>query len=210
MSGLSLGRLTPSIFAALVVLLVSIPAWAGPPTDFVKSRSDRLFNIINQPVGSERTKLLKDEIRSLVAYDELAGRALGEHWTQRTDAERKQFIQLLEDLVELNYANRFKQSGKDLVYKVRYTDEKVRASSGQAIVKTEVDYGGEVTPLDYKLVARPGAEPTTGEFIIYDVVFDDISLEETYRDSYVPIITKQGWGELINRMKARLDELKRQ
>ena len=33
---------------------------------------------------------------------------------------------------------------------------------------------------------------------------------ETYRDSYVPIITKQGWGELISRMKARLDELKRQ
>ena len=194
-------RLTTALFTTLLTLLIAIPAFAGPPTDFVKGKSDKLFNIINQPVGKERTAALKGEVRSLVAYEELAKRALGEHWTSRTEPEKKEFISLLEELVELNYANRFQSRGKDLSYKVRYTDEKTRKD--QAIVKTEVDYGKEVTTLDYKLLK------SAETFIIFDVVFDDISLEETYRESYVPIIAKNGWADLIKRMKERLAELKK-
>lgn len=201
-----LHRLTTALLAALLTLAIAIPAFAGPPTDFVKGKSDRLFNIINQPVGKERTESLKTEVRTLVDYNELAGRALGEHWTKRSDAEKQEFIALLEELVEVNYANRFKSHSKELSYKVNYVDEKIREKTGQAIVKTRVDYGKEATSLDYKLLQR-GADTTT--FTIYDIVFDDISLEETYRESYVPIIAKEGWASLIKRMKDRLAELKK-
>lgn len=202
-----LRRLGASFGAALLTLLIAIPAFAGPPTDFVKAKSDKLFNIINQPVGKDRTAALKTEVHTLVDYEELAKRALGQHWEKRTPAEKQEFIGLLEELVELNYANRFKSGSKEASYKVRYTDEKVREKTRQAIVKTMVDYGGESTGLDYKLLQREGAAP--GEFTIYDVVFDDISLEETYRDSYVPIIDKEGWPSLIKRMKDRLAELRK-
>ena len=187
---------------SIALLLMSASyAVAGPPTDFVKKKSERLFEVVNEPVGPARTKALKKEVRALVNYEELAKRALGEHWTARTDAEKKEFIGLLERLVELNYANRFKTSSKERQYTVKYVGEKVRESTGQSIVKTQVTYGEEVFTLDYKLLLRDG------DLTIYDAVFDDISLEETYRESYVPIIKKEGWNSLLKRMKDKLKQL---
>lgn len=192
------------LFTFLLAFLVAVPAFAGPPTDFVKKKSEALFEVVNQPVGPKRTKALKAEARSLVNYEELAKRALGKHWEARSDAEKKSFINLLERLVELNYANRFKAKAKTTKYVVAYTGEKLRESTGQAIVKTKVTYGEEVFTLDYKLLMKKDGDPT-----IYDAVFDDISLEETYRDSYVPIIEKEGWDSLIKRMEAKLKDLEK-
>lgn len=197
------GRLMASLLAFCAVFLLALSAWAGAPTEFVKTKSTELFNIVNQPVGQARTDAMKKEVRALVDYEELAKRALGEHWTKRTDAEKKEFIDLLEQLVELNYANRFKDKSTDKNYNVEYVGEKERKESKQAIVKTAVKYGDEKFTIDYKLVVNGEA------YTIYDVVFDDISLEETYRDSYVPIIDKEGWPSLIKRMKDRLAELRK-
>ncbi len=195
-------RLTGSALA-IGLLLMTVTALAGPPTDFVKAKSGKLFEIVNQDLSPARTKAMKKEVRTLVNYEELATRALGKHWEARSPEEKKEFIGLLEELVELNYANRFnsKKAGQD--YKVNYTDEKMRASTGQAIVKTSIAYDGESFTIDYKMVSKDGKE-----YSIYDVVFDEISLEETYREAYVPIIEKSGWKDLISRMKAKLKELK--
>lgn len=190
------------VLAALTLAITS-PAFAGPPTDFVKNKSAKLVEIINQPVGDARTKAMQGEVRTLVNYDELAKRALGEHWAKRSEAERKEFISLLERLVELNYANRFKEKRSGQDYKVNYTDEKERAETGQAIVKTEISYGKDVFTIDYKLVNVSQA------YTIYDIVFDEVSLEETYREAYVPIIAKEGWASLLKRMKDKLTELER-
>lgn len=189
----------------LLALLIAAPALAGVPTDFVKKKSEKLFEVVNQPVGPSRTAALKAEARTLVNYEELARRALGKHWEARSEAEQKAFIDLLEKLVELNYANRFKSKAKATKYAVDYTGEKVREETGQAIVKTKVTYGAEVFTLDYKLLTPKGGDPT-----IYDAVFDDISLEETYRDSYVPIIEKEGWASLMKRMEDKLASLSKE
>jgi phospholipid transport system substrate-binding protein len=198
--GASLGA--AKILTACVVLLMAVPAFAGPSTDFVKKKSSELFNVVNQPVGKARTAAMKKEVRGLVNYEELASRALGAHWKARSAAEKKKFIGLLEQLVELNYADRFKEKSGDKNYEVKYLGEKVRESTKQAIVKTSVSYGGETFTFDYKLVEGGGG------FTIYDIVFDDISLEETYRESYVPIIDKEGWASLIGRMESKLKELR--
>jgi ABC-type transporter MlaC component len=197
-------RATMPIVALVAFFLLSSSASAGPPTEFVKVKSDALISILNQPVSPKRTASLKTEVRELVAYDELARRSLGDHWTKRNDDERKQFIALLEELVELNYANKFSGESGNLKYVVSYSGEKLRASTGQSIVKTEVDYGSEKILVDYKLLEKKA----NVSYVIYDIVFDDVSLEETYRESYVPIIDKEGWGSLIKRMNAKLDELK--
>jgi phospholipid transport system substrate-binding protein len=193
----------PALLTLLISLLLCMPALAGAPSDFVKKKSERLFDVVNQPIGPARTKALKAEVRTLVSYEELAKRSLGKHWAERSDAEKKEFVDILERLVEFNYADRFKSRSSSKSYKVAYTDEKVREGTGQAIVKTTVTYGDEVFTLDYKLIIKDGNST------IYDAVFDDISLEETYRESYVPIIEKEGWGSLIKRMKDKLAELEK-
>jgi ABC-type transporter MlaC component len=194
-----------SVLALVLMVALAAPAWAGPPTDFVKGKSSKLFEIINSDLGAKRTENMKKEVRTLVDYEELANRALGKHWAARSPEEKKEFIGLLEQLVELNYANRFKDKKSGQNYNIKYTDEKVRASTGQAIVKTAISYGGDSFTLDYKLLKKD----EKSDFIIYDAVFDEISLEETYREAYVPIIEKEGWASLVKRMKDKLAELKK-
>ena len=196
-------RAGTSSAAAIVVLLMTAVAFAGPPTDFVRAKSKQLIDIVNQAPGKARTNALKKEARSLIDYQELAKRALGEHWEARSDKEKKEFIELLESLVELNYADRFKQKSSDANYEVKYLDEKVRKK--MAIVKTQVTYSKDQFTLAYKLLERKSAD---GGFIIFDAVFDDVSLEESYRDAYVPIIEKEGWASLMKRMNDKLKELK--
>jgi ABC-type transporter MlaC component len=70
-------------------------------------------------------------------------------------------------------------------------------------VKTEITYGKDVFTIDYKLVNM------SQTYTIYDIVFDEVSLEETYREAYVPIIAKEGWANLLKRMKDKLTELER-
>lgn len=199
-----LARFGAALSLALAVLMVSAVALAGPPTDFVKGKSVKLLDIANQDPSPKRTKALRAEARALIDYEELAKRSLGKHWEARSADEKKTFITLLESIVELNYSDRFNRKAGEKTFSTKYLGEKTRKN--QAIVKTTIKNGPEVFTVDYKLLARESAE---GGFVIYDVVFDEVSLEETYRDSYVPIIEKEGWPSLIKRMRSKLAELKK-
>lgn len=192
-------RTTLRALVAALVLMIALPALAGPPTDFVKKKSDDLFAIVNQPVGKARTDAMRAEVRKLIDYNQLAQRSLGAEWKKLNPHGQAQFTGLLETIVELNYANRFKEKSAGKDYKPEYSDEKVRGNV--AIVKTKVTYDGETFSIDYK-VNMSTKEPT-----IFDAVFDDVSLEETYRTAYVPLIQKEGWTGMFKRMTDKCKEL---
>ena len=78
-------------------------------------------------------------------------------------------------------------------YAIQYTGEKVRAN--RAIVKSTVRVKDTSKPVDYKLMQKDA------KWVVYDIVIDDIGLEETYREAYVEIIEDEGWTGLISRMK---------
>ncbi len=195
-------KLTSLISAAAVVLSIGLSAslaWATP-TDYVKKRTDDVTKILSKKDSKKRQEQLKDVLQQTIDFRELASRALGQHWTARTPEEQQEFLDLLQELLQANYEGKLsgKTLGKD--YEIKYADEKVRAD--KAIVKTVVVAKEESKPVDVKLVKK-------GEdWSIYDVVIDDISLEETYRDSYVEIIEKEGWTSLIQRMKDKAAEIR--
>lgn len=193
---------TKKLLSALAFTLVSsigAMAWANP-TEYVKKRTDEVTKVLAAKDTPKRQDQLRTILQETIDFRELAARALGEHWTKRTPEEQQQFLDLLQELLQANYEG--KLSGKSLGtdYEIKYGEEKVRGD--KAIVKTTVVAKEEQKPVDYKLVKK-------GEvWSIYDVVIDDISLEETYRDSYVEIIEKEGWPALIQRMKDKAAEVR--
>ena len=174
-------------------------AWATP-TDYVKKRTGDVTKILSKKDSEKRQEELKTVLQETIDFRELASRALGEHWAKRTPEEQQEFLDLLQELLQANYEGKLtgKKLGKD--YEIKYSDEKTRGE--KSIVKTVVVAKEESKPVDYKLVKKGE------EWSIYDVVIDDISLEETYRDSYVDIIEKEGWGSLIQRMKDKAAEIR--
>jgi hypothetical protein len=136
--------------ALLIALLVALaaPAWAGPPTDFVKQQehASSLRSSTRTVGDAKRTE--SDARRGPRAWSTTTSwrpARLGEQWAEAVGPdERKEFIALLERLVELNYANRFQDRealGPETTRSSTRT-RKSRAEAGkQAIVKTVVTYG---------------------------------------------------------------------
>src|SRR5437899_10392871 len=88
--------------AAILLLLVAVPApvSAGPPTDQLRSRVDRVSNVLEDPAfrGEAKAALRRAEIRRIADdifdFGEMAKRSLGRHWEERTAAERNEFVGL--------------------------------------------------------------------------------------------------------------------
>lgn len=191
-------KLITILTAALV--LMSVDVFAGPPTDSVKTTTESVTKLLSGKATKKRSADLRKLIDGAIDFRELASRSLGKHWEARTDAEKQEFLDLLQELIRANYETQLEGRvlGKD--YKIEYLDEKTRDS--RAIVKTTIEVRGEKKPIDYKLNEKAGT------WSVFDVVIDDISLEETYRDSYVEIIEEEGWSSLIQRMKDKVIEVK--
>jgi phospholipid transport system substrate-binding protein len=186
--------------AFVVATLLAAPAFAGPPTDYVKERTEAVTTVLAKEESKKRSKELEKILEATIDFEELASRALGEHWAKRSADEQKEFLDLLQELLQANYEAKLqgRKLGED--FTIDYTDEKIRKD--RAIVKTMVESKGESRPVDYRLVKKDG------KWVIYDVVIDDISLEETYREAYTEIIVEEGWASLIERMKDKVKEVR--
>lgn len=186
--------------ASLLIGLVG-PAWAGEPTEFVKQRTEKVAQTLSKKESKKRVKELDALVQESIDFRELASRSLKGYWEKRTPEEQQEFLTLLQELLQANYEGKLKGKTLDKDYKIEYGDEKTR--DNLAIVRTKVIVKADFKPVAYKLLQR---EDKT--WVVYDIVIDDISLEETYRESYTEIIKDEGWASLIDRMKARAKELR--
>lgn len=189
-----------SLGAFLITGTLALPAFAGTPTEHVKERTEAVTSVLSKKESAKRAKELEKILDATIDFRELASRALGEHWTARTEEEQAQFLSLLQELLQANYETKLQGRTLGEDYEIVYESEKSREE--KAIVKTQIVVKEESRPVDYRLLRKDG------KWVIYDVVIDDISLEETYRESYTEIIKEEGWDSLINRMKERVKEIR--
>src|SRR5499433_3587212 len=135
--------------SVLLVLLAAIIATAGEPTDQIRSSVDEVIKVVqSQPDGPSRREEVRRVANQLFDFEETARRALGQHWQQRTPAEREEFVKLFSDLLEAAYV------GKIDLYqgeKITYVSETVEGD--QATVKTRIaTKQGTDVPVDYRLL----------------------------------------------------------
>ena len=175
---------------------------SGGAERFLKARHDTVLRLLRRPArtptetqrrNGELTRALSD----LLDYDELAKRALATHWETRSERDRRQFVQLLKQLVERSYQHNLRST---LDYSVRYLGES--ADPGGVIVRTtarsRTNRRAPEVSIDYAM-RRVGAG-----WKVYDVTTDGTSLVRNYRSQFNRIITRESWAELIRRMQSRL------
>ena len=185
--------------ALVTVATLAFPAWAGAPADALSSHIDRIFSLLDDPAlrGPDRAAARHRALRSLteeaVDFGEAAQRTLGTHWDTRTPAERARFVGLFTDLIDHAYLSRLTHDGERLVIDAETmigTDAVVRA---RALGKS-----GDVTPVVFSL--RQCAD---GQWRIYDVSFEGMSLVGSYRAQFNKIIRASSYDELVTRLDAK-------
>ena len=208
-------RIVPALLAALLLLAgagnsfaqdAPTPAPSTPATAFVQQTATEVLSIVNaasaEGATAERQEALRSSIRGFLSYELLAERTLGDHWDTRSAEQRAAFVALLRDLIETSYAKRLGEgSVAEGDYTIAYTDERERR--GRYTVEATVSAGGSTHYLEVKM--QPGE---ADQWLVYDVVTDDVSLEESYAESFESIIADEGWDALLERMQERLTELR--
>lgn len=190
-------RLIP--LTAVLVLGLASDAWAGPPTDQLRGYTDEVLKVLQNPALTlpERREAVKHLAEEIFEVSETAKRALGQHWLQRTAAERAEFVRLFANLLEQTYIARIDEFGGE---KLTYVSEQI--DSDRAIVRARITTkNGAAVPIESRLVLREN------RWLIYDILVENLSLISNYRSQFDRVIRTTSYDELVKRLKNRGDFL---
>ena len=185
----------------LTILLLVQPVWvaAGVPGDQVRQSADKLLAILKDPQlkgeskKNERRDKLKEVIYQRFDFTEMARRSLGSEWRRRSPEEQREFVKLFTGLLEQAYLDNIESYNGE---KFRYLKE--QEDNNQAQVDTKiVGNKGQEFSVNYRLHNR------NGDWKVYDVVIEDISLINNYRSQFNRMLATSSYEELVNRMKGK-------
>ncbi len=194
-------------FAVVVLSLVFAlsgggPAWAGAPTEHLRSQVERVIKTLDDPElkkesrARERRQAVRKIAEDIFDFTETAKRSLGRHWANRSAAEREEFVRLFTDLLERSYLTKIETYSGE---KVHYNGDAV--DGDVATVKTRIaTKSGTEIPIDYKMLKR-------GErWLVYDVAIEGVSLVANYRTQFNKIIQTSSYQELVKKLKTKQEE----
>jgi phospholipid transport system substrate-binding protein len=186
---------TSMILALGVVLVFASASWAGAPTDQLRAYTDEVLKVLGNPGLSLPQR--RDAIRQLAAevfdVSETARRALGQHWQQRTPAEREEFTKLFADLLEQTYISRIDQYGGE---RLQYLSEDIDGNRATVRARITTKNGTEV-PVESRLLQKEN------RWLIYDVLVENLSLISNYRSQFDRVIRTTSYEELVKRLKTK-------
>jgi phospholipid transport system substrate-binding protein len=195
--------------ASLAFLLLWIcvstpyPAMAGPPTEQIRGTVDRALAILKNPAlkSEARKKERRDQLRQVIYagfdFPEMAKRSLGSNWRRLSQKEQDEFVRLFTDLLERAYVGRIEAYDDEKFVYLKETQDQDYAEVQSRIFTNK----GEEFSLNYK------AHLVGGQWRVYDVVVENISLVNNYRAQFNRIITNSSYEELVRRMKAKQIEV---
>jgi phospholipid transport system substrate-binding protein len=169
----------------------------------VKKTVDEVVAIVSskemkKPQNEEkRRQALKKSIGAIFDYGEMAQRSLGRHWKERSAAERKEFVQLFETLLENSYADKIESYNNEKIVYLKETVEGEYAEVRSKVVTAKRDEYS----LDYRLMNKGG------KWMVYDVVIEGVSLVANYRSQFNKIIQNQGYAELAKKLRTKSAEI---
>ena len=202
--------LTVAFMAALLACSTEL-ATAGPgraaatsesqnpasASDTIKACQQRLTTLLRK--GPSSGDQISASIDGLLDYQTLAEHSLGRYWAGRTAAERDEFTSVLTRLVRASYR---KHLSKTLDYEVTYMGE-LPVDDGTLVksqAKNRTKKRDDPISIDYV------AHRVDGRWRVIDIVTDGTSLVKNYRSQFHRVIKKDGFGELMRKLKRKLAE----
>jgi phospholipid transport system substrate-binding protein len=165
--------------------------------DFVKERQNQVSQLVRQAPGNQRDKQMAAVLDGMIDYEELAKRSLAAHWASLSDAQHKEFTDVLRSLVRRNYERNIKNI---LDYRIDYLGEESGAEG--VVVRSRASSASntreEPISIDYRLT-----QASSGWRVV-DVITEGSSLVGNYKSQFHRVIQKDGYDALVRRMKEKL------
>ena len=164
---------------------------AADPQKHIAAMSDRLQAMAK--AASHAAALhaaIGKELQLAVDWSEMSRLTLPTQWETLQPAQRTEFTQLLAKMVTNTYVKRF-QAGTEVA--VEHKGAKA-LGDGRTQVTTTVTVKKTSAEVAYLLRKSEGCWRVT------DIVVDEASQVQSYRQNFAKILAKEGWSGLIARM----------
>ena len=178
---------------------LTFPALANGPEAFIKTKQAELTRLLTAPKSPAVDAKLEAVFNSMLDYEALARLSLGKFWEERTAKERAEFTAVLKKLVQRAYR---KNIQKTLNYEVSYKGE--GSAKGGQLVRTVAR--NKKKPREQPISIDYVLHRVSDQWRIFDIVTEGSSLVNNYENQFRRIIKKQGFAELLKKMRAKADE----
>jgi phospholipid transport system substrate-binding protein len=174
---------------------------ASPVQDQLKGTIDNVLEILRDQSlkGDEKREEKKESLRRVIherfGYAKMSQLSLARHWKERSDEEKKVFIEMFGQLLEEIYISKIdKYTDEEVVY----VKEFVRGNKAQVYTKIITDT--VKIPIDYRMY-----KTKDGKWMVYDLVIEGVSLVGNYRSQFDQILRKEPYEKLVEDLKKKLD-----
>lgn len=193
-----------SLIVLIIVLaalkLSSVSVFSATPLETIKPQVDQALEVLRDPVlKAESAKAAKEKkiwaiLDSVFDYTELSKRTLAQNWRKLSPDQQKEFISLFGKLLGSVYMDRI----------IAYKDEKVvfgkvtNLSDKTAEVQSEVVRSSKSIPIHYRMILK------NGEWKVYDVVIEGVSLVQNYRSQFREILMNKPPEDLLKILREKV------
>ena len=182
------------ISGVFILVLGLIPAFQGmaeplqPPEQVIQSISEQLQNKLKDKAFTRNFAQVTEYVRGVIDphtdFDKIAPLVLGKHWKTATSQEQERFKHEFQTLLIRTYSRAFIEYND---WTIRYLPPEASNEPTKIIVKTVVQQP-QINPVDinYRMFL------SQGEWKVYDIMIDGVSLVTNYRSSFSEEIQRKG------------------
>ncbi len=197
-----------------VVISLLLALWTGcvgandtdQPQELVRNTAEYVLSEVRahkaelEKDNSGIYRLVYEKVIPHFDFRRMTRSALGRYWRRATEEQRRRLTREFRELLVRTYA----------VMLLSYSDERIeylpfrgRPGDKRVVVRTKVftQDGAPPVPIDYRLHRK------NGEWKVYDVVVDGVSLVSNYRGTFASEVRKGGIEGLIASLEKHNREL---
>jgi phospholipid transport system substrate-binding protein len=173
------------------------PAWADDPMGVVKTTVDQALQVLRdtQTPLAQRQDKLRQIVASTFDFTEMSKSALGYHWKQISADQQKEFTDAFVAFIEDSYLSKIND------YRGQQVSFLSSRSNGPEYSQVNTDIlqpdGKDAVHVNYLLLQEGG------NWKIYDVTVDAISIIANYRNQFNRVMNNKGYDVLIADLKSK-------
>jgi phospholipid transport system substrate-binding protein len=189
------------LFAMPLAAIPAVTPGGAPPMTVVKSLVDPALEILRDKgeAAEERREKLRGLVDGHFDFPSMARSALGYHWRDLSPSQRSQFTEVFSNFIQDSYLSKIQDySGQT----VQFNRQVMHDDGYSEVLSSVIQPGHKPVPLNYQLKQQGG------DWKIYDVTVDNISIVANYRNQFSRIINNRGFNSLLEEVKNKDQQIK--
>lgn len=148
--------------------------------------------------GAIRSRI-ENAVYQIFDFGEFSSRTVGPRWRTFSPDEKKRFNDAFANLLFNTYLNKIDGYNGE---QIAYTGAEVSPNGANVEIKTEIVMkDGKKTPVNYRMLDK------NGNWRVYDVIIENISLVRNYRTQFQDILNTATPDQLIARVEQKAQDV---